>query len=49
MRKGYYACALLLRLVRALKAVLLEDSLKTCYVYCVDSLVLTKILNLELH
>jgi len=29
MRKGYYACALLVRLVRVLKAVLLEDSLKT--------------------
>jgi len=27
MRKGYYACALLVRLVRVLKAVLLEDSL----------------------
>jgi len=27
MRKGYYACALLVCLVRALKAVLLEDSL----------------------
>jgi len=28
MRKGYYACVLLVRLVRALKAVLLEESLK---------------------
>jgi len=28
MRKSYYACALLVRLVSALKVVLLEDSLK---------------------
>jgi len=28
MRKGYYECALLVRLVSALKAVLLEDSLQ---------------------
>jgi len=31
MRKGYYACALLVRLV---KAVLLEDSLKSHHFIC---------------
>jgi len=34
MRKDYYACALLVRLVRALNPVLLENSLQYSF-YCI--------------